>query len=344
MRVVSLDEIDRSETELVVLDDAPAWREFQERVLRRAGYGQVLSFPAQPSRLADHLNHGAGGRADMVVFGLQPQAEGSWENLRLLRAFYHGPVLATSERFDQSVRSRAVELGVTDYLPVGESGEEGLELKVETVLAAHRINTLIEDNDHRNQRMFLNILTVMVKILESKDPYTRFHSHAVALWSRMLGRKKGLGEEELIRLGLAAVFHDFGKIGIPEEILNKPERLTDEEMEIMKQHPTIARDLLSSLELMHDLLPAITHHHERWDGRGYPAGLKGDQTPLWGRIICLADSYDTMASRRTYKEPMPQERIIQELQKGRGTQFDPELVDLMLIILAEKRAEAAKNL
>jgi len=194
---------------------------------------------------------------------------------------------------------------------------------------------MILENDLRIQRLFVNILTVMVKILESKDPYTRFHSHSVTKWSRMIGRRKGLCDEDIDRLGVAALLHDFGKIGIPENILCKATRLTSEEFEIMKKHPTIARNLLSSIELLSDVLSAITHHHERWDGRGYPDGLKGEQTPLWGRIISLADSYDTMMSRRTYKEPYSQERIRQELDNGRGTQFDPELVDLFRAILDE---------
>jgi HD-GYP domain-containing protein (c-di-GMP phosphodiesterase class II) len=331
----TFEEIDRAGSELVVLHDVLSWREFHEVALRRAGFGQVNAYPAQPESLQEHLNHGQNRRADLVVFGINAGSEICWENLRQLRGIYAGPVLATTESHDKQVLKRVQELGINDYLAVGEYGEEGLELKVETALTAHRINTLILENDLRTQRLFVNILTVMVKILESKDPYTRFHSHSVAKWSRMIGRRKGLCEEDLDRLGLAAVFHDFGKIGVPEEILCKAGRLTDEEFEIMKKHPTIARDLLSSLELFSDLLPAITHHHERWDGNGYPAGLKGDETPLWARIIALADSYDTMTSRRTYKEPYSPERLRQELEKGRGTQFDPELVDHFKAILDE---------
>jgi len=330
-----LEEIDRAATELVVLHDVLSWREFHELALRRAGYGQVNAYTAQAGSLQEHLNHGLNKRADLVVYGIQPASEDSWHNLRQLRELYTGPVLATTECHDPIVQKRAQELGVFDYLAIGQFGEEGLDLKVETALTAHRINTLILENDLRTQRLFVNILTVMVKILESKDPYTRFHSHSVAKWSRMIGRRKGLCEEDLDRLGLAAVFHDFGKIGVPDDILCKAGKLTDDEFKIMKKHPTIARDLLSSLELLTDLLPAITHHHERWDGRGYPDGLKSDQTPLWARIIALADSYDTMISRRTYKEPYSPERVMQELDRGRGTQFDPELVDHFKSILAE---------
>jgi HD-GYP domain-containing protein (c-di-GMP phosphodiesterase class II) len=329
------EDIDRADTELVVLHDVVSWREFHELALRRAGYGQVIAYAAHPKSFEEHISSTEHHRTDLIVFGIQPASEVSWENLKQIRGIFNGPVLCTTERHDAVVQKRVQDMGVSDYLAVGEFGEEGLELKVETALTAHRINTMLLENDLRTQRLFVNILTVMVKILESKDPYTRFHSHAVAKWSRMIGRKEGLCEEDLDRLGLAACFHDFGKIGIPEEILCKASKLTDEEFAIMKKHPTIARDLLSSLELLSDLLPAITHHHERWDGRGYPDALKADQTPLWARIIALADAYDTMASRRTYKEPFPPERIKEELRKGRGTQFDPRLVDHFMSILDE---------
>jgi putative two-component system response regulator len=328
-------DIDRTCSGLVVLHDTPGDRDFYELALRRAGFGSVSAFPAKPELLQSHLSAPDGGGADLIVFGIEPDSELSWENLRVVRGVFSGPLLATTSEHDPAVRQRVLDLGVTDYFGLGGLGEEGLELKVETALTAHRINTLILENDLRTQRLFVNILTVMVKILESKDPYTRFHSHAVAKWSRMIGRRKGLCEEDLDRLGLAAVFHDFGKIGIPEEILSKSTRLTDDEFVVMKAHPVIARDLLSSLELLSDLLPAITHHHERWDGRGYPEGLKGAETPLWARIVSLADAYDTMTSRRAYKEPYSPERVREELQKGRGTQFDPDLVDCLESILDE---------
>jgi len=334
---VTLDEIDHAATELLVLEDQPEVRENVEQYLRHSGFNRCKLFPAQSSSFTAYLQESANRNPDLVLFGLHPESEGNWENLGRLRGTFPGPVLALTASYDEGDRKRALGMGVHDYVPLDECGEAGLELKIETVLAIHRVQSLIDDNDHRMQRLFVNILTVMVKILESKDPYTRFHSHSVAMWSRMLGRKKGLNEEELLRLGLAAVFHDFGKIGIPEDVLNKPMRLTDEEFAVMMQHPLIARDLLSSIDLLQDLLPAITHHHERWDGKGYPSGLKGEEIPLWGRIIGIADAYDTMASQRTYKEPLSQEQLIAEFKRCRGTQFDPQLVDLMLEILEQRK-------
>lgn len=334
---VTPDEIDHAATELLVLEDQPEVRENLAECLRHSGFKRCKLYPAQASSFTAYLQESANRNPDLVLFGLHPESESNWENLGRIRGTFAGPVLALTANFDEAVRQRALGMGVHDYVPLGECGEAGLELKIETILVIHRVQGLMDDNDHRMQRLFVNILTVMVKILESKDPYTRFHSHSVAMWSRMLGRKKGLSEEELLRLGLAAVFHDFGKIGIPEDVLNKPMRLTDEEFAVMMQHPLIARDLLSSIDLLQDLLPAITHHHERWDGKGYPSGLKGEEIPLWGRIIGIADAYDTMASQRTYKEPLSQEQLIAEFKRCRGTQFDPELVDLMLEILDQRK-------
>ena len=328
-------DVNRISADLVVLDDVESTRGFQERALFKAGYKCVSAYPASQSVIKEHLSRSRNATADMVLFGIDTSSSTSLDNLKLLRDEFAGPVLATTRNFNAEARERAQSLGIADYLAIEECGEEGLELKVETVLTSFRIDTLVQENDQRTQDLFVNILTVMVKILESKDPYTRFHSHSVAKWSRMIGRRKGLTEDELNRLGLAALFHDFGKIGIPDDILCKTGKLTDEEFETMKKHPTIARDLLASLEPLSDLLPGITHHHERWDGRGYPSKLKGDDIPLWARIIALADSYDTMSTRRSYKEPYSREKVLSELEKGKGTQFDPELTEHLLGILKE---------
>ena len=328
-------DVNRISTDLVVLDDVESTRGFQERALFKAGYKCVSAYPASQSVIKEHLSRSRNATADMVLFGIDTSSSTSLDNLKLLRNEFAGPVLATTRNFNAEARERAQSLGIADYLAIEECGEEGLELKVETVLTSFRIDTLVQENDQRTQDLFVNTLTVMVKILESKDPYTRFHSHSVAKWSRMIGRRKGLTEDELNRLGLAALFHDFGKIGIPDDILCKTGKLTDEEFETMKKHPTIARDLLASLEPLSDLLPGITHHHERWDGRGYPSKLKGEDIPLWARIIALADSYDTMSTRRSYKEPYSREKVLSELEKGKGTQFDPELTEHLLGILKE---------
>ncbi|MFH0939057.1 MAG: HD domain-containing phosphohydrolase [Planctomycetota bacterium] len=336
------EDLNRVRINIIVLHDAPSCREFYKLSLRHAGFERVKTYSATPKALEQFVNSDEEHRADLLLYGILPESEISWENLHQIRKLYDGPVLVATERHDEQVEKRIRELsvsesGVSDYMSVGEFGEECLRLKVETMLTACRINSLISENDLRTQRLFVNILSVMVKILENKDSYTKFHSHSVAKWSRMIGRRMGICGEDLDNLGLAAVFHDFGKIGIPEDILCKASPLTQEEFAIMKQHPLIARDLLSSLDLLSNLLPAITHHHERWNGDGYPDGLKGEQTPLWARIIALADAYDTMSSRRAYKKAYNREIIQKELDACRGVQFDPVLVDHLTAILKEHR-------
>lgn len=330
-----LEDIDRSTVCIAVLDDHPAWRGFQERSLKRAGFGWVRGWGADPKHLNEHIESG-GCDISLVMFGLQDEREVSWENLRVVRGIFKGPIVATCSSESPTAMAKVRDLGVEQYLAIADSTEEAIELKVDTVLMTHRINSMLDENDQRTHRLFVNILTVMVKILENKDPYTRMHSHMVVKWSRMVGRRRGLSDDELDRMGQAALFHDFGKVGVPEDILNKPGRLTDEEFAVMKQHPTIAKNLLSSLDQLADLLPAIHHHHERWAGGGYPSGLKGEQIPLWARIIGLADAYDTMASKRTYKEPFTKAKIVDELVKASGKQFDPELVQILLRIVQEQ--------
>ena len=328
--------MDLATAEVVILDDHAGRREQLQRVLARGGYGHLHAVPGI-SEFRAHLEAKSGHATELLLVSFSPSPM-AWTELAELRKLLAGPLLLLldAEPDEQQCRKSA-ELGAPDFLVISDDLAEALPARIETLLMSHHLQSVIQDNDRRIQHLFVNILFVMVKILDSKDPYTRLHSHSVAIWSRMLGRRAGLSEEELERLGLAAVLHDFGKIGVPEAILNNPNRLTPDELSVIKQHPAIARDLLSSLELLADLLPAVMHHHERFDGQGYPSGLKGEHIPLWARIIALADAYDTMASKRVYKEPMTHEEVISELVKGRGAQFDPHLTDILVELLEERR-------
>jgi HD-GYP domain-containing protein (c-di-GMP phosphodiesterase class II) len=324
--------VDRTSAEISVWVDVSPRQTYFSQILNRTGFRKVTFHPEQPNALRDTSHHSA----DLVIFSVNAAAESSWTSLKEVRDEFSGPILATAEDYDDLTLQRLAAMGVNDLLRLRECSDEALAIKMETVLLASQGEKTIADNDHRNQSLFINILTVMVKILDSKDHYTRWHSHNVAIRSRKLGRKLGLSEDELDRLGLAAVFHDFGKIGIPESILNKPSGLTKDEFDFMKRHPVIARDLLSSLDLVRDLLPAIQHHHERWDGNGYPDGLAGERIPLWARIIALADSYDTMSSRRAYKQAFDRGFVVDEIQQCAGKQFDPRLVPFFLEIIKEE--------
>jgi HD-GYP domain-containing protein (c-di-GMP phosphodiesterase class II) len=178
------------------------------------------------------------------------------------------------------------------------------------------------------QAMFFGTLHALTSSIDAKDSYTHGHSERVALMSRMLATAAGFDEQAVERVYIAGLVHDVGKIGVPESVLCKPGRLSDEEFELIKMHPRIGARILEDIKQMQDLIPGVLHHHERWDGRGYPDGLAGESIPMLGRLICLADSYDAMCSDRTYRRAMDHERVLAEIQRCAGSQFDPKLTDV----------------
>lgn len=166
----------------------------------------------------------------------------------------------------------------------------------------------------------------ILKALDAKDKYTYGHSMRVTYFSMVLGKELGMSDKEMYDLQLSALFHDIGKIGTPDAVLNKPTRLTDEEFKIMKQHPTESYEILKGFSVFEKVARFAKHHHERYDGRGYPDGLKGEQIPVYSRIILIADTFDAMTSTRVYRKGLSYDTAFAELEEFSGSQFDPELV------------------
>ena len=182
-----------------------------------------------------------------------------------------------------------------------------------------------------------NILLALVQTIDAKDKYTKGHSKRVALYSRMIADRMGFDKDQRNKIHRMGLLHDIGKIGIPDEIINKPSKLTDEEYDIIKSHTTQGYSILSRIDSFPELAQAARWHHERLDGTGYPDGLKGDEVPLEVRIISVADSYDTMTSNRSYRKFLPQEVARSEIEKYAGTQFDPAVAKAMLEIIDEDK-------
>ena len=178
--------------------------------------------------------------------------------------------------------------------------------------------------------MFLGTISSLIRALDAKDPYTRGHSDRVAALARQLARKAGLGEKTAERYHIAGLLHDVGKIGVPEAVLCKPGRLTDEEFAHIMKHPEIGYTILDGVPGMEDLLPGVMHHHERYDGKGYPSGLAGEDIPLIARVLCLADTFDAMSSNRAYRSAMTRETVLAEITNCAGSQFDPELAPMFV--------------
>lgn len=190
-----------------------------------------------------------------------------------------------------------------------------------------------------SNRKVTNVLSQMIMALgsaiDAKDAYTNGHSERVARYSGELARRMGKSTQEINDIYYIGLLHDIGKIGIPDYIINKAGKLTEEEYELIKNHPNIGADILSSITEMPGISFGAHWHHERFDGKGYPDGLAGEDIPEVARIICVADAYDTMTSKRVYRDILPQKVARDEILKGRGTQFDPVIADYMLEMIDE---------
>lgn len=188
------------------------------------------------------------------------------------------------------------------------------------------------------KELFYKTIKSISCALDAKDPYTHGHSLRVTLYSLILASKLGLTDSALEEIETAGLLHDIGKIGIPQSILCKTSKLTDEEFEIMKDHTGQGAKMIQNVKKLRAVASWLKSHHERWDGRGYPCGLKGTEIPLFARVIALADTYDAMTSTRPYRKALPHEVAIQEIKRCSGVQFDPELAEIFVANEAEIKA------
>lgn len=179
------------------------------------------------------------------------------------------------------------------------------------------------------------LIRLISHFIDVRDPYTKEHSSHVAKYSKMIAEKMGFSEEELQNIYCMGLLHDVGKVYIPSEILRKPAKLTDDEWQIMKRHTIYGSQVLNEFKDIPNVKEAVLYHHERYDGKGYMEGLKGEEIPLVARIICVADSYDAMATDRAYRKALSKEVILAELEKNKGIQFDPKIAEIMIELIKE---------
>ncbi|MFR7666042.1 MAG: HD domain-containing phosphohydrolase [Clostridia bacterium] len=210
--------------------------------------------------------------------------------------------------------------------------ESGIK-SIEQMNTIKTINKQLHDKNEELERAYLDTIGILRQTVEAKDPYTRGHSDRVSEYSVLIGKKLGLDEKTLHILKIGGLFHDIGKIGIPDSILLKESKLSDEEYSQIKNHPMIGVHMLGDEAIFTDILPIVKHHHERYDGRGYPSQLVGDDIPYVARIAAVADTFDAMTSKRSYRDSLPIDVVRAEIERCSGTQFDPNIAKVFLDIM-----------
>lgn len=219
--------------------------------------------------------------------------------------------------------------------------ESGLK-SVDQMNIIKQINNELSTSKELLEKSYLESIETLRNTVEVKDIYTKGHSDRVSAYSLLIGEKLNLSQEEMKTLKIGALFHDIGKIGIPDGILLKTDKLTEDEYSEIKNHPSIGAHILSDASIFADIIPIVKHHHERYDGRGYPGKLSGNNIPLLARIVAVADTFDAMTSKRSYRQALDFDYTRAEIAKCSGTQFDPSIAKAFLEILDTEKDKILK--
>lgn len=257
------------------------------------------------------------------------------------------PIIPVTALGQPGLLREALRLGAADYLALPmDPRDAGLRLAMvlererrarEDWSYCRRLEQSVTERTRALQETYREVLSVLGAALDTRDPETGCHSQRVIDHTLAVSELFGIDGDELRDIEHGAALHDVGKIGIPDAVLLKPGSLTDAEWAIMKSHCEIGYRMLRGFDFLRGALPIVLHHHERWNGSGYPGGLRGEQIPLGARIFGVADAYDAMTSDRPYRRALPHEVAVTELRRNAGTQFDPQVVDAFLSCLPPAR-------
>ena len=293
----------------------------------------------------------AGGRRpDLILLDIHMPEMDGFETLRRIRADADTAAIPTvflTADEDSDAETRGLEAGAMDFIKK-PFVPEVLLTRVRHIIELTRLQNDLESQvrektaevvrqQEKLRRLNGQIVMTLSGAVDAKDRYTSGHAQRVAEYAREIARRAGLGEERAQEIYLIGLLHDIGKIGIPDSIINKPDRLSDEEYELTKQHPVLGWHILQNIPEFPELAIGAHWHHERFDGKGYPDGIAGMDIPVEARIIAVADTYDAMTSRRSYRDVLPQAEARAEIESGVGTQFDPVFARIMLDMIDEDR-------
>lgn len=280
-------------------------------------------------------------QTDLILLDINmPEMDGreTMRHIRANAAWSHIPIIFLTADSSPETEAQCLSDGADDFI-AKPFVPQVMRSRISKILELHdlrnELETKLEEKTKQLQLVTLNAVMAIAKAIEAKDSYTSGHSDRVALCSVAMAERLGWEEERVKNLRYVALLHDIGKIGVPDAVLNKPMPLNDEEMEIIRQHVISGGEILKEIHTIPNLQNGARYHHERYDGDGYPKGLKGEEIPIEARIIAIADTYDAMTSDRAYRTRLVEQEVFSELKKGRGTQFDPMLLDLFVGMLEE---------
>jgi response regulator RpfG family c-di-GMP phosphodiesterase len=343
-------------TRILIVDDEPCVRQLLAEVLSQDGYECIA---AENGRAAlDHLQH---ERIPIIISDIRMPKLDGLDLLREVKKRYPFTEVIMATAVNETNRAvEAMRLGAYDYV-VKPFDVRAVSASVRRALERRRL--LLENREYHERLeekvrektselveknvqlrlLFLNTIESLVYTLEAKDKCTEGHSRRVSEMAGFMARTLQFSQEQVERIRLAGVLHDIGKIGVREECLNKSGRLTEEEYDEIKRHPLISERILKPIEALDDILPIIRHHHERYDGKGYPSGLMGEKIPMGSRILAIVDSYDAMISDRPYRSALSIQKTLEEIQANAGKQFDPKLVTVFQNIYESFRHMRERN-
>lgn len=263
---------------------------------------------------------------DGKEFFLKIHKEKKWSDI---------PVIFLTSDTEDKTEAECLNIGAYDFIGkpiVTEVLLSRVEKTLELTGYRKELQKKLDEKTRQIETAYLQTMAALAHTIDAKAPDTNGHSRRVAGYTKQIAQSLGWSEQDSENAYFVALLHDIGKIGIPDAVLKKQNRLTDKEYELMKKHPAIGADILKDIKMLDGLSNGTLYHHERFDGSGYPSGLKGDEIPLIARIISVADTYDAMTSTRCYRKGMGQETALAELKKQSGRQFDPKIVNQFLKI------------
>lgn len=283
---------------------------------------------------------------DILLLDIRMPEMDGFETIQALREWESNngreavPVIFLTAKEDRDSEAQGLSLGALDFIRKPFSSE-ALKIRVRNLIDLIKLqrdlHKEVKKKTEELESLSLHVVLTLAKTIDAKDSYTNGHSERVADYSKEIAKRYGYDEDRQEEIYMMGLLHDVGKIGVPDTVINKPGKLTDDEFKKIKEHPMKGAEILATVSEMPKLVTGARWHHERYDGRGYPDGLKGEDIPEEARIIAVADAYDAMTSHRSYRDIIPQEHVKSEIEKGMNTQFDEKFARIMLEMIAEDK-------